>query len=128
MVLTLSLWDDHEVSMIWLDASDPINGTGPGVKRGTCAWNSGNYSILEAAHPNSSVRFSNIRFGEIGSTDGLGPKPPKSTTPAPAPPAPPSGCPGGNLDKCIEACPTTPVQVFTECAKVCGEECPSSIL
>merc|ERR1712061_58560 len=37
-VLALSLWDDVEVNMLWLDSAYPLNKpvTSPGVRRGTC--------------------------------------------------------------------------------------------
>lgn len=71
MVLALSLWDDHYANMLWLDSvafpvdSDPAT---PGIARGTCATTSGVPADIEASVPNSSVKFSNIKFGPIGST------------------------------------------------------------
>ncbi|KAH7344216.1 cellulase [Rhizoctonia solani] len=41
-----------------------------GVARGTCATTSGVPTDVEAASPNSSATYSNIRFGDIGSTYG----------------------------------------------------------
>ncbi|KAG5635597.1 Exoglucanase 1 [Sphagnurus paluster] len=72
MVLVMSIWDDYDANMLWLDSSYPTtaNPSTPGVKRGTCATTSGKPSDVESASPNSSVTFSNIRFGEIGSTYG----------------------------------------------------------
>merc|ERR1712167_114784 len=37
VVLVMSLWDDHEANMLWLDSTYPINGTAIGDKRGTCS-------------------------------------------------------------------------------------------
>ncbi|KAG6851931.1 Exoglucanase [Blastosporella zonata] len=70
MVLVLSVWDDHAVNMLWLDSTYPTtaNATAPGVARGTCATTSGTPTDVEANSPNASVTYSNIRFGEIGST------------------------------------------------------------
>jgi cellulose 1,4-beta-cellobiosidase len=70
MVLVLSLWDDYTDYMLWLDSYYPPTKpqTAPGVKRGTCATDSGIPSKVENEYPNSSVTYSNIRFGEIGST------------------------------------------------------------
>ncbi|KAG5651304.1 hypothetical protein H0H81_009129 [Sphagnurus paluster] len=70
MVLVLSIWDDHTANMLWLDSSYPTNGdpSKPGIKRGTCATSSGTPSDVENSVPNSSVTFSNIKFGDIGST------------------------------------------------------------
>jgi cellulose 1,4-beta-cellobiosidase len=69
-VLVMSLWDDHEAHMLWLDSLYPTDKSPsiPGVARGTCPITSGNPSDVESRYPNSSVTFSNIRFGDIGST------------------------------------------------------------
>merc|ERR1712178_671221 len=97
MVLVLSLWDDHDVNMLWLDSDYPTDQdpSTPGVARGSCATSSGKPSDVETNHPDASVTFSNIRFGEIGSTDGGAPSP--GPAPGPAPGPSPSGCPGGSL-------------------------------
>ncbi|KAG6914497.1 hypothetical protein DXG01_016920 [Tephrocybe rancida] len=70
MVLVLSVWDDHAVNMLWLDSTYPTDASTstPGVGRGTCATTSGTPTDVETNSPNSSVTYSNIRFGEIGST------------------------------------------------------------
>ncbi|KAG6839066.1 hypothetical protein C0991_006224, partial [Blastosporella zonata] len=70
MVLVLSIWDDYAVDMLWLDSTYPTtaNATAPGVARGTCATTSGVPATVEANTPNASVTYSNIRFGDIGST------------------------------------------------------------
>jgi len=70
MVLVLSVWDDHAVNMLWLDSDYPTtsNPATPGVARGTCATNSGVPSVIENSEANASVTFSNIKFGDIGST------------------------------------------------------------
>lgn len=70
MVLALSLWDDHSANMLWLDGSFPINKSTslPGVVRGPCTASSGIPSDVESQSPDSSVTFSNIKFGDIGST------------------------------------------------------------
>jgi hypothetical protein len=83
MVLVLSLWDDHDVNMLWLDSTYPKGGTQPGDARGPCAANSGVPADVEKNSPDATVTFANIRYGEIGSTDA---------TPAPAPPPPPEHC------------------------------------
>ncbi|KAF1927937.1 glycoside hydrolase family 7 protein [Didymella exigua CBS 183.55] len=69
-VLVMSLWDDHAVNMLWLDSTYPTTAdpSKPGVARGTCPITSGKPADLEANSPNSSVVFSNIKFGPIGST------------------------------------------------------------
>lgn len=70
MVLVLSVWDDHAVSMNWLDSVYPTDGdpTKPGIKRGTCDPAAGLPATVEAAHPNASVIYSNIKYGAINST------------------------------------------------------------
>ncbi|KAI5787305.1 glycoside hydrolase [Geopyxis carbonaria] len=72
MVLVMSIWDDHEAHMLWLDSTYPTDAaTGtPGAARGTCATSSGVPEDVEAESPDASVTFSNIRFGDIGSTYG----------------------------------------------------------
>jgi len=78
MVLVMSLWDDHSVNMLWLDSTYPTSGDKPGDKRGTCATTSGKPDDVETNSPNANVKYSNIKFGPIGSTS------------APAKPAAPS--------------------------------------
>jgi cellulose 1,4-beta-cellobiosidase len=70
MVLVLSLWDDYAANMLWLDSNYPLTkaASSPGVARGTCATTSGVPSDVESQSPGSSVIFSNIKFGDIGST------------------------------------------------------------
>lgn len=69
-VLVMSLWDDHAVNMLWLDSTYPTDAdpNKPGVARGTCSIDSGKPDEVERDFPNSSVVFSNIKFGPIGST------------------------------------------------------------
>jgi cellulose 1,4-beta-cellobiosidase len=66
----MSLWDDHAVSMLWLDSTYPTDADPekPGVARGTCATDSGKPEDVEANSPGSTVIYSNIKFGPIGST------------------------------------------------------------
>merc|ERR1711979_70494 len=108
MVLVLSLWDDHKVNMLWLDSTYPAGSTDPGAASGTCSTDSGKPDDVENSAPSSSVTFSNIRFGEIGSTDGSAPGPSPQPSPTPGPPPAPSGCPGGSLSACMNLCPTDP--------------------
>jgi len=70
MVLVMSLWDDHEVYMLWLDSDYPLNkpNSDPGISRGPCATSSGRPDDVENSAPNSVVKFSNIKFGTLGST------------------------------------------------------------
>lgn len=70
MVLVMSLWDDHAVYMLWLDSNFPPDKSPstPGVARGTCATTSGRPQDVERQHPDASVTYSNIKYGELGST------------------------------------------------------------
>ncbi|KAE8384835.1 putative 1,4-beta-D-glucan cellobiohydrolase A [Aspergillus alliaceus] len=70
MVLTLSVWDDHYASMMWLDSSYPeeADATKAGVARGTCKAHVGDPEKVESQHGDATVTYSNIKFGPIGST------------------------------------------------------------
>ncbi|KAF8603702.1 cellobiohydrolase I [Ceratobasidium sp. AG-I] len=70
VVLVMSIWDDHAANMLWLDSQYPVGGNAasPGVTRGRCATTSGTPTDVETNSPNSSVTYSNIRFGDLGST------------------------------------------------------------
>jgi cellulose 1,4-beta-cellobiosidase len=70
MVLVMSLWDDHDVNMLWLDSNYPPTGDAskPGIARGSCATTSGVPSEVEASQASATVKFSNIKVGAIGST------------------------------------------------------------
>lgn len=58
MVLVFSIWNDNGSYLDWLDAS-PF---------GPCTSTEGNPSNIIAQHPDTHVVFSNIRWGDIGST------------------------------------------------------------
>ncbi|KAL0949979.1 hypothetical protein HGRIS_009993 [Hohenbuehelia grisea] len=70
MVLVMSIWDDHEANMLWLDSAFPTSepASAPGVARGACATDSGVPANVESQSPGANVTFSNIKFGDIGST------------------------------------------------------------
>jgi cellulose 1,4-beta-cellobiosidase len=68
MVLVMSLWNDHNSNMLWLDSTFPVDASGPGAERGSCATDSGDPDETVDQHPDSTVLFSNIKFGPIGST------------------------------------------------------------
>ena len=68
VVLVMSLWDDHDSSMLWLDSTFPTNSSHVGAQRGACSIDSGKPNDVEAQSPGSYVKYSNIRIGEIGST------------------------------------------------------------
>merc|ERR1711933_374866 len=62
-VLVMSLWHDDLVQMKWLDAE---LGEDPGRTRGSCSGDQIDFDSPEAH--NAFVTFSNIRYGEIGTT------------------------------------------------------------
>ncbi|KAF7968211.1 hypothetical protein HWV62_31643 [Athelia sp. TMB] len=68
--LVLSVWDDYEAYMLWLDSDYPTTGdpSTPGIARGTCATSSGQPSDVESSDTSASVTYSNIKIGPIGST------------------------------------------------------------
>ena len=70
MVLVMSIWDDHAVHMLWLDSNYPTDESTsrPGVARGTCSTSSGVPADVESQHPDASVTYSNIKYGELDST------------------------------------------------------------
>ncbi|KAG5942535.1 hypothetical protein E4U59_001077 [Claviceps monticola] len=72
MVLVMSLWDDHNSNMLWLDSTYPTNSRQRGSKRGSCPASSGRPTDVESSAPDSTVVFSNIKFGPIGSTFSRG--------------------------------------------------------
>jgi len=94
MVLVMSLWDDHEANMLWLDSTYPTDGKQTGAFRGPCPITSGDPKDVEKNAANSTVTFSNIRFGEIGSTT-LAPSPSPTRRRAPTPPSAGTCCWGG---------------------------------
>jgi len=77
MTLVMSLWDDHDVNMLWLDSDYPPTkpASAPGVARGSCPITSGKPEDVEKNDADSTVTYSKIRSGEIGSTFPAGPGP-----------------------------------------------------
>ncbi|KAG8847155.1 hypothetical protein FRB96_001673 [Tulasnella sp. 330] len=84
VVLTLSIDDDpYGTGMLWLDSDWPLNksASAPGVARGTCPESSATLPVTEVLGVSDQVIFSNIKFGDIGSTyTGLPYSPPPSTS------------------------------------------------
>jgi len=98
-VLALSLWDDVEVNMLWLDSAYPLDKPvdDPGIKRGDCL--GGETSTPEYVRenfPDAGVTFQNAAIGEIGST--------LQKSPTPSPTRGPCGLctsqPGKNQPEC----------------------------
>merc|ERR1719164_71669 len=72
VVLVMSLWDDHYANMLWLDSTYPVGSTDPGTMRGNCPATSGDPKDVEADQAKAHVKFSDIKFGPIGSTASAG--------------------------------------------------------
>ncbi|KAG8863065.1 hypothetical protein FRB96_009245 [Tulasnella sp. 330] len=70
MVLVLSIWDDYAADMLWLDSDYPTTASpfALGVARGSCATSSDVPGQLEGAGGSIQAIYSNIKFGDIGST------------------------------------------------------------
>ncbi|KAG7451861.1 cellobiohydrolaseI [Guyanagaster necrorhizus] len=70
MALVMSVWDDHTANMLWLDSDYPTDtdASDPGVARGSCSTSSGVPSDVESSAASSYVVFSNIKYGDLGST------------------------------------------------------------
>jgi cellulose 1,4-beta-cellobiosidase len=73
-VLALSIWADHAAHLLWLNSPYPVDKDPslPGIARGECSTTSGDPNELIQSAPNSSVTYSNIRWGELCSTFGTG--------------------------------------------------------
>jgi len=146
-VLVMSLWDDHDSSMLWLDSNFPAgaNPSDPGVSRGSCPEDSGNPNDMESNYGSSTVKYYNLKIGPLGSTfpgDAPTNNPAPPTTNKPNPPTttkttttngpnPPTTttnggggtCPGGSLDVCISLCPEQPVEIYQKCVQQCIADC-----
>merc|ERR1712212_691822 len=73
MVLAMSLWDDHEANVLWLDSDypvgcDPSIPTDHGCHRGPCPVDSGVPDEVEEQYPDASVTYGNLRVGDIDTT------------------------------------------------------------
>ena len=73
MVLAMSLWDDHEANMLWLDSNYPVgcdttDPTDHGCHRGPCPEDSGVPDDVEKNHPDASVTYGKLRVGDIDTT------------------------------------------------------------
>jgi cellulose 1,4-beta-cellobiosidase len=75
LVLALSLWDDGATEMRWLDSCFPAEeepGSRLGVTRGPCDGSTSNPKHLRTHEASATVKYTNIRYGEIGSTTPSG--------------------------------------------------------
>lgn len=58
VVLAMSIWNDAAQQMSWLDSG----------ANGPCRSGEGTPANIQSQHPDTHVVFSNIRWGDIGST------------------------------------------------------------
>lgn len=65
MVLVMSIWDDGEAKMQWLDGIYPPGKNSFGAQRGTCDPNSGDPQSVRSQFPDASVTFSNLKIEPI---------------------------------------------------------------
>ncbi|KAJ5674316.1 uncharacterized protein N7477_004250 [Penicillium maclennaniae] len=70
MVLVMSLWDDHNSNMLWLDSTYPTtdSSTTPGAARGSCDISSGVPADVEANDANATGAAHYAQCGGIGWT------------------------------------------------------------
>lgn len=78
MVLTFAIWNDASGFMNWLDSG----------ANGPCSATEGDPALIQKNHPDTHVKFSNIRWGDLGSTfstagGGDAPQPGPTTTAKP---------------------------------------------
>ena len=126
-VLVMSMWDDHDANMLWLDSDYPLDKdpSTPGVNRGPCPTDSGDPVDMEENYPDATVKYFNVKFGTIGSTYPGGNGKPTTTTKRPSPDTTTtnSSCPGDNLSDCMSMCPTEPLDIFQGCILECQDKC-----
>merc|ERR1719401_2044740 len=147
MTLVLSLWDDADSQMRWLDSTQPADSSPstPGAARGPCPVTGGD---VRQQHADAWVEYFNVKYGELDSTVNPttaptppAPTPPAPTLPAPTPPAPTppaptpptsaqpatccwGGC-GANASRCSEASSWC-VESRGNCEGSCGGQwCPA---
>jgi len=138
-VLVMSMWDDHDANMLWLDSDYPLDKdpSVPGVSRGPCPTDSGDPADMESNYPDATVKYFNVKIGPLGSTYDSGAAPP--TTPRPTQPTQPTqptdqqptttsgggsgGCLGGTLGSCIAGAPWYPCSEFQHAVEDCFSDC-----
>lgn len=83
-VMAVSLWDDVEVNMLWLDSAFPLDKpeSSPGVRRGDCpGGDESTPTYVRQKYPDGWVSFQSAFVGPVGSF--LSQPPPPPPTPAP---------------------------------------------
>jgi len=126
-VLALSLWDDVEVNMLWLDSAYPLDKphSQPGVLRGDCpGGESSTPTYVRNTYPDGYVTFANAAIGEIGFSGVLPPAPTPAPTPVPTPTPTPSPTPG----LCKPWCSTSPKPWSQKCNKAKCEGCSACLV
>jgi cellulose 1,4-beta-cellobiosidase len=63
-----TLWDDHDVNMLWLESVYPTSSDKRGADRGPSTTSSGVPADVESQAASSSVKYSDVHFGAIDST------------------------------------------------------------
>jgi cellulose 1,4-beta-cellobiosidase len=120
-VFVMSIWDDMATKMNWLDS---IDGT-TGIRSGPCDPDAGDPSKLRPQGRDKYVKYTDIRYGAIGSTMDAYPKP---SHPTPPPTQPPSkdckddvqwaaSCPGWAKSG---QCDANPLWMKVHCKDSCG--------
>jgi len=72
MTLVLSLWDDGDSNMHWLDSTVGGNPETPGVARGPCSPGVGTPDYVRSHHADAYVEYFNFKYGDLDSTVGSG--------------------------------------------------------
>merc|ERR1712190_591003 len=128
-VMAISLWDDVEVNMLWLDSAFPLNkpATDPGVQRGDCpGGEESTPTYLRQNYPDGWVSFQNAFVGPIGSFLSQPPTPSPGGSPSPQPqPMPSPGPCSDDNQNCGSwaasgQCEANPVYMLANCRLSCG--------
>jgi len=125
-VAAFSLWDDVEVNMLWLDSAYPLDkpASDPGVQRGTCpGGTSSTPTFVRDNYPDGGVIFTNVAFGEIGSTTPFPSSP--ITPPVTNPTLAPVAAPTPQAKICKSWCSTNPAPWSKKCEWEKCNGCPS---
>jgi len=99
-VLAISLWDDVDVSMMWLDSCFPRDKpcTNPGISRGPCeGGDKSTPTYVRKTHPDAKVLYTDFAVGCLGCTTKDVPKGPPATKPEPSN-YKPAQCPYGGAE------------------------------